>query len=208
MSRGTPQTMRLVEYATASMIIPGESESGDRYIVAPMPTGTLIAVIDGLGHGAEAAEAAKVAVATLERYASESVIALIRRCNEAMKATRGAVMSLASFSAQDHTMACLGVGNVEGVLLRTDAQAGPSRESILMRGGVVGFRLPTLRALVIPVSPGDILIFATDGIRSGFEINLSLSAPLQQIADTICSQHGKGTDDALVLVARYIGDGS
>ena len=208
MPQETPQTMPLVEYATASMIIPGESESGDRHIVIPTPTGTLIAVIDGLGHGAEAAEASRVAVATLERYAEESVIALIRRCHKQMKATRGAVMSLASFNRQDHTVIWLGVGNVEGVLLRADTQASPARENIVMRGGVVGYQLPPLQAVVTPVSPNDILIFATDGIRNGFDRNLFLNAPLQQIADAICAQHSKGTDDALVLVARYLGNGS
>jgi hypothetical protein len=76
-----------------------------------------------------------------------------------------------------------------------------------MRGGVVGFRLPPLQAVVIPVSAGDILIFATDGIRSGFDDGLNIHAPLQHLADTICSQYTKGTDDALVLVARYLGDG-
>ena len=200
--------MPLVEYATAGMVIPGESESGDRYLVAPTPSGTLIAVVDGLGHGVEAAEAAKVAVATLERHAGESVIALVRRCNEAMKATRGAVMSLAVFNGMDQTMTWLGVGNVEGVLLRADAQAGQSRENILMQGGVIGYQLPKLRAVVTPVLPSDILIFATDGIRSGFDNGLNVNAPLQHLADTICAQHSKGTDDALVLVARYLGEGS
>ena len=206
MPQGTPQTVPLVDYATAALTLPGESESGDRHIVVPTTHGTLIAVVDGLGHGTEAAEAANVAVATLEHYAEEPVISLIKRCHKAMKATRGAVMNLALFNVQDNTLTWLGVGNVEGVLLRADADANPQREIILTRGGVVGFQLPTLRALVMPVSPGDILIFATDGIRNDFDRNLSSNAPLQQIADRICTQHSKGTDDAMVLVARYLGD--
>lgn len=208
MDRKSPETLRLVEYATATVTLPGEAESGDRHAVVPTPAGTLIAVIDGLGHGAEAAEASRVAVATLENYPEESVIALVRRCHEQMEATRGAVMSLASFNRQDHTVTWLSVGNVEGVLLRTNEQASPAREHIVMRGGVVGFRLPPLQAVAMPVSTGDILIFATDGIRSGFDNGLNVNAPLQHLADTISNQYTKGTDDALVLVARYLGDGS
>ncbi|MBI4459402.1 MAG: SpoIIE family protein phosphatase [Acidobacteria bacterium] len=197
----------LIAYAVGAWTFPGESESGDRYVVVPTKTGMLIAVIDGVGHGAEAAEAAKMAAGVVERHAAEdSIIALVKRCDEAMRATRGAVMSLASFNAEDHTVTWLSVGNVEGVLLRADSQAIPQRESVVMRGGVVGFRLPTLQAVVMPVYPGDVLIFATDGIASGFDLDISPSAPLQDIADNICSQHTKGSDDALVLVARYFGD--
>jgi negative regulator of sigma-B (phosphoserine phosphatase) len=204
-SSGTIQTAGQLQYAAAGQPAAGETESGDRYIVVPTPTGTLIAVVDGLGHGHEAAEAAAVAVATLGRYAEEAVVPLVMRCHEAMKNTRGAVMSLATINAQARNVSWLSVGNVEGILLHPDPQASPDRKNILMRPGVVGFRLPVLQAGFMPLFPDDILIFATDGIRSGFEQDLSLKSPLQDIADSICARYSKGNDDALVLVARYRG---
>src|SRR5438132_6905050 len=57
----------LIEWGVASLALPGEAESGDRHLVKPVGTGVLVAVVDGLGHGAEAASAAKAAVAALER---------------------------------------------------------------------------------------------------------------------------------------------
>jgi negative regulator of sigma-B (phosphoserine phosphatase) len=199
-----PSESGLVDYATAGLTVPGEQQSGDRYVVTATAEGTLVAVIDALGHGVEAAQTARVAVAALEQHATEAVTMLIQRCHEEMKATRGAVISLAFFHATNRAITWLGIGNVEGILLRVDPQA--SQENIVMRGGVVGFQLPVLQPLRISVAPGDTLIFATDGIRSGFEQGLCVSRPLQDIADTICSQHSKGNDDALVLVARYRGD--
>ena len=77
-------------------------------------------------------------------------------------------MSLASFSGRDHTMIWLGVGNVEGVLIRRVQTVNAARETILLRGGIVGYQLPPLRATTVPVIRGDTLIFATDGIREGF----------------------------------------
>jgi len=59
----------------------------------------------------------------------------------------------------------------------------------------------------VPVAPGDLLIFATDGIREGFAEGLPTDATPQQLADQILARSGKGTDDALVLVARYAGAG-
>ena len=122
--------------------------------------------------------------------------------------TRGAVMTLALFDALEETMTWLGVGNVEGILMRATPNVTPSRESVLLRGGVVGYQLPVLRASVIPVTRGDTLILATDGVRTGFSTALNLSQSPQKIADQILSQYGKETDDALVLVARYLGRAS
>jgi len=107
-------------------------------------------------------------------------------------------------------MTWLSVGNVEGVLLYTDQTARPARPAratLLTRGGIVGSELPQLRAEVVPIAAGDILIFATDGIREGFAEDLPTDPGPQQLADQILARYGKGTDDALVLVARYLGDG-
>jgi negative regulator of sigma-B (phosphoserine phosphatase) len=69
----------------------------------------------------------------------------------------------------------------------------------------VGLQVPSLRTAVLPVAPGDTLVLATDGIRSGFAEKLSPEASPQQLADGILARDVKGTDDALVLVARYLG---
>jgi serine/threonine protein phosphatase PrpC len=76
---------------------------------------------------------------------------------------------------------------------------------VLLRGGVVGYQLPTLRASILPVTWGDVLILATDGIRSGLVEDVTLSHRPQRIAEQILARRAKGTDDALVLVARYLG---
>jgi alkanesulfonate monooxygenase SsuD/methylene tetrahydromethanopterin reductase-like flavin-dependent oxidoreductase (luciferase family) len=113
-------------------------------------------------------------------------------------------MSLAVFSAGDNAMTWLGVGNVEGVMLHPPSRVPPRQESLLLRPGVLGIRLPRLSASVLQVSAGDLLIFATDGLREGFEAHTNLRDSPQQIADRILDQYGRGTDDALVLVARYL----
>jgi hypothetical protein len=116
------------------------------------------------------------------------------------------VISLASFNAVDETMTWIGVGNVEGVLLRADPSVDPGSESMALRNGVVGSRLPLLHAAIIPVMRGDTLIFATDAIRSEFTQGLNMGDRPQQLADRILAQYAKRTDDALVLVARYVGE--
>jgi len=138
----------LIEWGAAALTLPGQSRSGDRQAVMLFPGGALVAVVDGLGHGELAAVPAETAIEALERYAREPVVALIQRCHERLRGTRGAVMSLASFREADSTMTWLGVGNVVGVLLRADPGAVPRQEYLSLRGGVVGDQLPRLDASV------------------------------------------------------------
>jgi len=196
----------LIDWGVATLTLPGERESGDLHLVKPVAGGVLVAVVDGLGHGAAAAAAARAAVATLNRHAQESVLPLLQRCHQALAGTRGVVVSVALFDRADGSMTWLGVGNVEGVLLYADAGGRRGRERLVTRGGIVGSELPPLRAEVVAVAPGDTLILATDGIQSGFADELMVEAPPQQLADQILTRSGKRTDDALVLVARYVGN--
>lgn len=197
----------LIEWGVAAQAAAGQTESGDWHLVRSFPNGVLAAVVDGLGHGPHASAVAKTAVGAMEGHVHEPPASLLQRCHRALRSTRGVVMSLASFDALGGTMTWLGVGNVSGVLLRADsASAGRARELLLPRGGVVGYRLPTLRPVAVPVWGGDALVLVTDGIRSSFAQDLKVSDPPQQIADDILARYGRGTDDALVLVARYLGE--
>ncbi len=199
-------TASALEWSAAALALPGQSESGDHHVVKSFPDGVLVAAVDGIGHGDEAAAAAKVACAILEAHADEPVIALVQRCHESLRATRGAVMSVASFNVPHGLMTWLGVGNVQGILLRPGIATNLAEESLLLRAGVVGSQLPPLQAAVLPVAPGDILILATDGVSSSFARELTQGQPPQETAQGILARHGKGSDDALVLVARYVGN--
>jgi serine phosphatase RsbU (regulator of sigma subunit) len=194
-----------LEWSAASVALPGEAHSGDVHVVRTTETGVVVAVLDGLGHGADAATAARRAAGALETNGSLSVIALVRRCHEALIGTRGVAMCVAAFDAEEDTMSWCSVGNVEGVLMRADPGAVPRREAVLMRSGVVGLELPLLRASVTTVAPGDLLVLATDGIRPEFVERLHLPTSLQRLAQQILRDYARGTDDALVLVARYLG---
>jgi serine/threonine protein phosphatase PrpC len=193
----------LIDWGVAALTLAGERESGDLHLVKPLRSGVLVSVVDGLGHGAEAAAAARGAVAALDRHAQASLLPLVARCHEALVGSRGVVMSVAWFDCVDATMTWLAVGNVEGMLLYGDPAARPAHASLITRGGIVGSELPRLHAEVLSVAPGDTLIFATDGITSGFAEGLPAGASPQEVADYILARSTKGTDDALVLVARY-----
>jgi len=192
-----------IETAFATLPLPGQAESGDLCLVKRVGKGTLVAAVDGLGHGQDAASAAHAAVGALDRYSREPLIELVRRCHEALVGLRGVVLGLAYLDPQAATMAWLGVGNIGGMLLRADLGDRPSRITLVPNAGFIGAEQahPTTRS--VPLALGDTVILFSDGIKDGFAESLTLSNTPQEIADFVITRHVKGNDDALVLVARY-----
>jgi phosphoserine phosphatase RsbX len=75
---------------------------------------------------------------------------------------------------------------------------------VLLRGGVVGYQLPALHASILAVTPGDLVVFATDGVREDFSDLIDIRDPLPRLVDTIMAKKYRGTDDGLVLGCRYL----
>src|SRR5687767_8571367 len=92
----TQSKSTIAEWGVATRPLPGESSSGDRHLVMDLSDRLLIAVVDGAGHGPEAAEAAELAIKCLASNVSSdtSLYNLINHCHKQLRGTRGGVMSL------------------------------------------------------------------------------------------------------------------
>lgn len=192
-----------IETAFAELPLPGQVASGDLCLVKRVGKGTLLAVVDGLGHGQEAASAARAAVGAIDRYSREPLVELVKRCHTALIGLRGVVLGLAYLDPQAASMTWLGVGNIGGVLLHGDAKARPPRVSLVPNAGFIGGEPPRATARAVPLKARDTVILFSDGIKDGFTESLVLANSPQEIADFIIARHTKGNDDALALVARY-----
>ncbi len=180
--------------------------SGDLHVVQPFDGGLLIAVVDALGHGLEAAAAARTAALFLARHAHEPLGSVLRRCHDALARSRGVVLSLASLDVAADSLTWLGIGNVAGLVVTGNGER-QAHGMLVQVGGIVGSELPAARPALVAFRPGDTLVFATDGIATGFADALQPVGTAQQVADSILARHSKGTDDALVLVARRVRPG-
>jgi serine phosphatase RsbU (regulator of sigma subunit) len=205
MTAPTLQLQQAIEWGVAARALPGQAVSGDLHVVAPRPEGALIAVVDGLGHGDEATASARMAVAVIEQHAAEPVMMIVQHCHRALQRMRGVVMTVVAINRRDNTLTALGIGNVETVIVHADAPLRPRHESILLRGGVVGYQLPTLHVSVIPIAPGDMVVFATDGVREDFAELVIVTESPAQLAENILRRKFRGTDDGLVLACKYLG---
>jgi hypothetical protein len=194
-----------IEWGIATRRRPGETTSGDLAVVDLLPDGALVAGIDGLGHGREAARAARKAAAVMRDSPSQDLVRLVQRCHRALRGTRGAAISLAFVSALESRMTWLGVGNVEGRVLSGDLATTRPKSSLALGRGVPGHELPEVRPATITMRPGDVLFLATDGVDASFADSLELSGSSQTISERILAEHWKPPDDALVIVVRYLG---
>jgi phosphoserine phosphatase RsbX len=200
-----PAAREPVEWAVAMRCRRGETTSGDLAVVTVRPDGVLVAGIDGLGHGAAAARAARKAAEVVRDSPSRDLVLLVERCHAALKGTRGAAISLAFVSPSDSGVTWLGVGNVEGRVLSGEPSTLGLKGSLPLGNGVPGHELPPVRAATLPLRTGDVLVLATDGVEAAFADALDISGSTQAISERILARHWKPTDDALVVTVRYLG---
>lgn len=195
------------EWAAEARPRPGESICGDRLIAVDVDgTGALFGVLDGLGHGADAAEAAKCGVDVLRSQRAEPLDVLVQRCHRALSGTRGVAMTLARIDFQTDILSWIGIGNVTADLVAKHPAGVELRSSARLAGGIVGYRIPeVLPSQEVPIRPGDLLLIVSDGIVEDHLDDIDFSATSLVIARQILHSHAKDNDDALVLAARHRG---
>jgi phosphoserine phosphatase RsbX len=196
-----------MEWAMAARPRPGEHVCGDQSIAVGIDShAALFGVLDGLGHGPEAARAAIAAVETLNNARGERVEVLVQLCHRVLSGTRGAAMTLARVDFDERQLCWTGVGNVSANLVAKGATGINVRSSARLAAGIVGYRIPEISpAQVVPIRTGDLIVIASDGIDEDHLGHIDFAAPAAVIAQQILGKHAKETDDALVLAARHRG---
>ena len=189
-----------MEFGIVNRAIKGQDDCGDAYFIKEFENKVLIAVIDGLGHGSDAAAASARAVEYLENNYEKRLTEIIRGCHKDLKGTRGAAIGIALIDLERSVLRYSGVGNIE-IRVRSRATIRP-----VSINGILGYNLRKVREEEFPYSPGDIIIIHSDGVSGKFDLNLYppefLGQHPQEIAEKIVSEFGRERDDLTVVVAR------
>jgi negative regulator of sigma-B (phosphoserine phosphatase) len=196
-----------IEWAVAGRQLPGEHVSGDQPIAVGIDEdAALFGVIDGLGHGPDAATAAIRAVEVLKGARGERLEVLVQLCHRVLVGSRGAAITVARVDFGAGTLTWTGVGNVTAHLVAKGPTGIAIRASARLAAGIVGYRIPEIRpAQVVPLRAGDLIVIATDGITEDHLDHIDFAGSATVIADEMLGKHAKQTDDALVLAARHRG---
>lgn len=198
-----------LDWGTAARPMAGETDNGDQAILVDLDDGALVAAVDGLGHGPEAALAATRALAVVGGHAGTpsaaiDLDAVVTTTHDQLARTRGVAMTIAALGCAGR-LHWLGVGNVEAHVLRADGPRARRVASAVLYGGVVGYRLPRVRVSTVQLDPGDVVVMATDGIDVDFTDHVVLADPPQRMAERLLDRCARPNDDALVAAVRYVG---
>lgn len=192
------------EYGVVSVPMQGETACGDSYLALPGQARSVFMVVDGLGHGPQAAEAADEAVVVTQRYIGLPGRDILVRAHDALRKTRGAAMSIAVVDHQQRLVTYAGVGNISAAIER-----GPQARSLVSQNGTLGAVLPRqIQEYQYPFEPGALLVMFSDGLNSKTAISgysgLQNRHP-QLAAGVLYRDFSRKRDDATVLIARLEG---
>jgi anti-sigma regulatory factor (Ser/Thr protein kinase) len=195
-----PATSAGIRVAVVSEPIQGEDVCGDGWGVRASADATILMVVDGLGHGLLAAEAAREAERILAAGSEESLREILRDTHNALKKTRGAAFALAKIDAQKGLITFAGVGNIAGSIIA----AGSSR-SMASYNGIVGHHMERVQEFSYPWNKDGMLVMHSDGLTTRWNLD-NYPGILNKMPGTIAAilhrDFCRGRDDATVLVAK------
>lgn len=193
---------RRIEVGIAGRALPSEARSGDAAFFSREDEHLALGLADGTGHGPDAAEAGAAAVSLLAAHPGLATEQRLRRCAAGLRTRRGAVVALIDIDEPGAELCHAAVGDIGLAVVR------PRRTRRLhsASGSLGAGRSPRrVAAATLEIGGGDVVIMASDGIRSLVRIEDELALlrrPPIDIACSVLDRFARDHDDALVLVAR------
>ena len=189
-----------VEVGALSVPLAGEDECGDGWGVACDGRGATLLAADGLGHGPEAASAARAALRELAHAPQSEPAPLVEAVHQALRITRGAALAAARIDFDEGVVRFAGVGNIGAYVID-----GDSRRALVSHNGIVGHNMRKVQEFTVPCPAGALVILHSDGIQTQWDLDrypgLTARSPAL-IAALLMRDFIRRRDDAMVLVVR------
>ena len=183
-------------YGAISVALAGEVDCGDAWRVSQQHGITSIMVVDGLGHGGFATEAARAGIGAFSTAPLDPPMEILMRANRTMSKTRGGAAACARLEAG--ALSYAGVGNISGSL-HTPAKS----QGLISHNGTLGMYQRHSQPFEYAAPPGTLLVMHSDGLSARWDLN-SRAALLTRhpaiVAGVLYRDHGRARDDATVVV--------
>jgi hypothetical protein len=182
----------------ASQPHPHETQNGDAWVVHWCGRACRIAVLDGLGHGPDAAAASQAAVQRLGQAPDAKPTEALQLCHRTLAGTRGAALSVVWIDTESNRLSYAGVGNVEGRIMQR-----ASVERLTVYRGIVGAAMPRTREFHVDLSGEWLVLLHTDDVSARMSIDMPNHVPFDPLvlAQGILQHWKRETDDATVVIA-------
>ena len=197
---GEAPPTQLLQIAGMAVPFPGERFCGDAWAYHHTPERMVVLLADGLGHGLDAADAAKEATASFRKHQNLSPAEILGHLHNALKKTRGAVAAVAEIRPREGTLAYAGIGNISAVVLAE----GGSR-SLVSLNGTLGMAASRIQEFRVPWTSDAVLVLHSDGLQSRWDLaaypGLIARHPAV-IGAALLRDFRRRRDDASVLVVK------
>ena len=197
---GRPAPTAVFEVGGVAVPAPGESVCGDAWAAAPVSEGIKVMIVDGLGHGMLAHEAARAAVEAFRAWIARPLLEIMEAIHSALKSTRGAALGVAAIDTRQRLVEFSGVGNVAGVIVGD----GPAR-NMVSRNGIAGHGTVRMQVFTYPWPDDGLLVLCSDGIGTHWSLDAYPGLRRREpalIAGILYRDHARGRDDATAVVVR------
>ncbi|MGV2833141.1 ATP-binding protein [Pseudomonas shirazensis] len=171
---------------------------GDTWYVARDHQRLSALVVDGLGHGSEAASAALAGATEFARTPFSEPEQLLAEMHHAMGGTRGGAAAIAQYDAAADNLAFIGIGNIGATLV-----GGERPRGLTSYPGIVGGQYRKGQVFNYAQVQGNLLIMYSDGLQSRWNLQAYPGlAPRHPaiIAGVLHRDFCRGRDDVTVLV--------
>jgi anti-sigma regulatory factor (Ser/Thr protein kinase) len=188
------------DIGVVSATYPGETVCGDQWAFSAGSRGKTLLVVDGSGHGPQAARAAEIAAKVFTDHPSEECAPLVERMHRALAPSRGAALAVARIDAGARVIRFVGVGNITGSLVN-----GLEARQMVSHNGTAGHIAPRIREFNYPFDDTPCVIMHSDGLSNRWRIadypGLAVCHP-SLIAAVLFRDYRRERDDATVAVMR------
>ncbi|AYG78245.1 Serine/threonine-protein kinase RsbT [Streptomyces hundungensis] len=196
-----PDQPAVARQSAALVCLPADREEhcGDAGAVIDDGTIRTAVVVDGLGHGIEAAEAAQAALRSFRAASARPLPDILTALHRTLRHTRGAAVAVLRLDGE-RAVYC-GIGNIRAVALSHEGV----HHRLTGQPGVVGWRMPTPKTHAIPLPAGTTGVLHTDGIDARWTHAPSLFAlrlPPQLLTASVTHNYRSTRDDATVLAVK------
>ena len=178
-----------------------EEVCGDAWAVTAGHVRNTILIVDGLGHGLHAFDAANAALREFWGHVRERPESILSALHQPLRATRGVVAGVAEIDWDKRELRWAGAGNIAGTLVPVEGKAS----SLVSHIGTVGQNVTRFQEFTHPWPDAGLLILHSDGLSSRWALEpypgLTRKDP-SLIAGVLYRDFASRQDDVVVLVGR------
>jgi anti-sigma regulatory factor (Ser/Thr protein kinase) len=189
-------------WSAVSRPAPHEVRCGDGWRVAERPGEFTLMMVDGLGHGMDAAVVADEAGDVFDADPFAPLPTVLQNAGVRLQKTRGGAMAVVRVDGRNRVARFVGVGNIAAHLRARGDEAG---RGLVSHNGIVGGEVRKIQEFTYECPEDALLVVHSDGLQSRWSFRPYAGLITRHpavIAGILYRDFTRGRDDVTVAVIR------